>query len=165
MFPPDRVAAMRARLQQVADGFGVPIAHHDHAPSTKAALALSEYARRKGKLAEWRAGGMDAYWRDGRDLEDPDVLRELAEGAGLDPDEALAFLDDPEVPALLQAQRVEARRWGVTGIPTWFLLPAGWTPDGAEWPEDGPQPVRVVGCQPYELVERAARMAGATPRS
>ena len=91
------------------------------------------------------------------------VLRELAQGAGLDADAALAFLQRDEVPGLLMDQRVEAMRWGVSGIPTWFMLPEGWEPD-EPWDEDGPRPVRVVGCQPMELVERAAQMAGARPR-
>lgn len=161
MFPPDRVAAMHARLQQVADDFGVPFRAQSHAPSTKPALALSHFAREQGKLDAWRAAAMDAYWRDGRDLEDRDTLRELLTDAGLDADDALAFLDDPSVPQLLREQRMDAMRWGVTGIPTWFLLPSGWEPGDELPPEDEPRPVRVVGCQPREVVEHAARLAGA----
>ena len=44
MFPRAAVDAMHARLQQVADGMGVPFAPRPHAPSTKPALALSEHA-------------------------------------------------------------------------------------------------------------------------
>jgi predicted DsbA family dithiol-disulfide isomerase len=108
---------------------------------------------------------MDAHWRDGRDLEDRAVLAELLAAAGLDPAEAFRFLDAPEVPGLLRAQREEAHRWGVTGIPTWFILPTGWKPGDPRPPQGAPQPVRVVGCQPMEVVERAARIAGASPRS
>lgn len=164
MFPPAQVDAMHARLVDVARGLGVPFTPQPHAPSTKPALAISELARRKGVLDAWRALAMDAHWQQGRDLEDEATLRELATAAGLDPDEALAFARGPEAGPVLVAQREEAARWGVTGIPTWFMLPAGWSP-GDPRPEPGqPVPVRVVGCQPLEVVERAARMAGATPR-
>ena len=165
MFPPDKVQAMHARLAAVADGMGVPYHPRPHAPSTKPALALSEYARRQGRLDAWRELAMNAHWAEGRDIEDPDVLRELATAAGLDPDAALAFLDDPEVPQILLAQRVEAQRWGVTGIPTWFILPDGWEPAHGMPPEGQPRPVKVVGCQPLEVVERAARLTvgGPTP--
>lgn len=163
MFSPDRVAAMNQRLSEVAAGMGVPYTPRSHAPSTKRALALSEFARRRGRLDAWRELAMDAHWVHGRDIEAPGVLRDLAERAGLDADAALAWLEDPEVPGLLHAQRVEAQRWGVTGIPTWFVLPAGWVPaDGI--PESGPRPVKVVGCQPVEVVEQAAKMAGAVAR-
>ena len=107
---------------------------------------------------------MAAHWRDGRDLEAPEVLSDLAVEAGLDPAQALAFLEAPEVPRILEAQREEARRWGVTGIPTWYLLPEGWTPEDGV-PPSGPRPVRVVGCQPMEVVNRAAELAGAALRS
>lgn len=164
MFQRSAVQGMHARLAEVAEGLGVPFSPRMHAPNTKKALAISELARRQGKLDGWREAAMDAHWFHGRDLEDEAVLRDLAEQVALDPDDVIAFLDTPEVPGLLQAQRIEAYRWGVSGIPTWFMLPAGWTP-GEPWDEDGPRPVRVVGCQPLEVVEQAARMAGATPRS
>jgi len=165
MFGRDRLEAMHARLREVGDGLGVAFTPRAHAPSTKKALALSEHARRHNRLDAWREAAMEAHWAEARDLEDPEVLADLAVRAGLDPDAALAFLGEDEVPALLLAQRREAHRWGVTGIPTWFLLPDGWNPGDARPPEGAPQPVRVVGCQPMEVVERAAHMAGATPRA
>ena len=155
---------MHARLQSVAADLGVPFTPRSHAPSTKRALAVSELARREGRLDAWREAAMNAHWRDGRDIEDLDVLGELAAAAGLDADRALAFLQAPEVGPLLQQQRIEAMRWGVTGIPTWFMLPEGWAPGDPRPVEGEPQPVRVVGCQPREVVEKAAEMAGARPR-
>ena len=165
MFRPAQVEAMHARLSSVADGMGVPFTPRRHAPSTRPALAISDLARERGRLDAWREAAMNAHWRDGLDIEDRDVLRELAELAGLDADEALAVLDRPDLESLIQAQRLEAYRWGVNSIPTWFMLPSGWTPGDARPPEDEPQPVRVVGCQPMEVVEQAAQMAGATPRA
>lgn len=164
MFPASKVREMQARLQDVADGLGVEIHARDHAPSTKPALALSEFARQHGRLDAFRSLAMDAHWKEGRDIEDRAVLRDLAESAGLDADAAIAFLDDAAVPQLLRRQREQAQAWGVTGIPTWFMLPDGWEPEHGI-PESGPRPVRVVGCQPLEIVEKAAGMAGATPRS
>lgn len=162
MFPRHVLDRMHGRLQKVADDFGVPFKTSPHAPNTKRALALSAWAAEQGQLDAWRAHAMDAYWKDGRDLEDDGVLRELLTASGLDATAGLAFLDDPSVPDLLRAQREDAHRWGVTGIPTWFMLPDGWSP-GDPRPETGPKPVMVVGCQPMEMVERAAVMAGADP--
>ncbi len=164
MFPPERIAAMRERLLEVADRLGVPMGTPDHAPSTKPALILSAFARERGALDAFRTLAMDAHWRDGRDIEDRRVLAELVEAAGLSPDAALAALDDDGAAQVLLEQRREAMRWGVTGIPTWFMLPTGWTPDGPPPPQDGPQAVKVVGCQPLEVVQEAARVAGATLR-
>ena len=128
MFPAHVVEQMYIRLEVVASELGVPFAPRDHAPNTKKALALSELARRRGVLPAFRAAAMDAHWADGRDLEHADVLADLARSAGLDADEALAFLDDPDVGALLEERRREAWQWGVTGIPTWFILPPAGPP-------------------------------------
>lgn len=163
MFRPAQVEQMQARLQQVGDSLGVPFHPREHAPSTKRALALSAFAERHGKLDAFREGAMDAHWAEGRDIEDLSVLRDVAESAGLDGEAAMASLSAPDVPALLSQQRAEARAWGVTGIPTWFMLPSGWKPEHGV-PESGPRPVKVVGCQPLEVVERAARLAGAVER-
>lgn len=163
IFPKGKVDAMNARLAEVARGLGVHFDPRPHAPSTKPALAISEFARRQGKLDAWRELAMDAHWAHGLDLEDRTVLATLAQRAGLDSGAAVAFLDDPAVPELLHQRRVEAQRWGVTGIPTWSLLPSGWNP-GDPVPSQGPRPVRVVGCQPWEHVEQAAHLAGARSR-
>ncbi len=163
MFPAEAVERMHARLKEVGEGLGVPFAPRDHAPSTKKALVLSEFARRAGRLTAFRTAAMDAHWAEGRDLEDEATLRGLAAQSGLDADAAIAFLDAPEVPGLLREQRAEAHRWGVTGIPTWYLLPQGWLPEHGI-PTEGPRPVRVVGCQPMQEVVRAARVAGAKER-
>jgi predicted DsbA family dithiol-disulfide isomerase len=163
MLPKAHLDTAHARLKGIADGYGIPFEPRDHAPSTKPALAIAEYARSQDRLDAWREAGMNAHWRDGRNIEDPAVLRELAVEAGLDPDAAIAFLDRPEVPQILAAQREEAQRWGVTGIPTWFVLPSGWNPGDPMPPEGQPRPVKVVGAQPRDVVERACRLAGARP--
>ncbi len=169
MFPPEMVKGMHARLQQVADDLGVTIRPQARAPSTKPALVLSAYARTHGALDAFREHTMDAYWRDGLDIEDRGVLRQLCIKSGLDPDDAMGFLDGEQAPHILLAQRREAMQWGVTGIPTWFMLPTGWSPEGAgpddDDDDDGPRPVRVVGCQPLDVVEQAAQMAGARLRT
>ena len=135
------------------------------APATNSATAAATAVSATGSSTRSRReAAMTAHWEEGRDLESPEVLRDLLTAAGMDAEAALAWLSDPEVPRLLAAQRQEAARWGVTGIPTWFVLPTGWTPADPMPPEGSPRPVRVVGCQPIEVVERAAEMAGATRR-
>ena len=72
-FPGDKVKGMRARLQQVAADLNVTIGEPDRAPSTKPALIISERACERGVLDAFRTATMDAYWRDGRNIEDRDV--------------------------------------------------------------------------------------------
>lgn len=147
-FGADRLPAMRAHLRRFAAAFGVEGMHEpERSPNTRAALALAEHARDRGRLHEARRALMDAFWRRGEDLEDPAVLSRCAAEAGLDPAAALAAAEDPAVVARVDAMGREAARAGVTGIPT-FLI--------------GGQ--RVVGCQPYEVLAAAAEAQGARRR-
>ncbi len=146
---PGRTQAMAARVEQVAQMFGVSgMRPREVINNTRRVLGLAEWARDQGKLQAFREAAMVAYWRRGEDLEDPQVLARLAEQAGLPAGEALAALDAPEYQARVDALRNEGLSVGVSGIPTAFV-----------------GHLRVVGCQPYEVYAEAARGAGARPRS
>ncbi|HET6148546.1 MAG TPA: DsbA family protein [Polyangia bacterium] len=152
LFPAARIAALKENLYQFAARFGVgAIRHPDHIPNTRRVLAIAELARDRGRLDAFREAGMVAYWRAGRDLEDDDDLRAIATGVGLPADEALAAADDPALLARVDQRQAEARRLGVTGIPTFIFGSDG-------------RGEAVVGCHPYEVVAAAAQRAGARPR-
>ncbi len=140
---------MAGYLRQFAAGFGVEgIADHERMPNTRSALALAEHARDRGRLHPLRAAVMEAHWRRAEDIESPAVLAACAREAGLDPERALAALADPEILARVDAMGAEARRAGVTGIPTILVGRRG-----------------VVGCQPYQAIAAAAEAEGARRRA
>jgi predicted DsbA family dithiol-disulfide isomerase len=143
MFGAERVRRMRPYLIEFARAQGVKgMVVPAHKPNTRRALALAEWARGRGRLHEVRNGLMDAYWRDGLDLEDDAVLARVAADARLDGEGAVLGSREPEVLARVAAMGREAARAGVTGIPTFDI--------GEE---------RVVGAQPYEVLAEAARRA------
>ena len=145
MFGAARAKAMGDHLRRFAAGMGVPdLRVGDRSPNTRLALALAEHARDRGRLHELRRALMDAFWRRGEDLEDRGVLAAAAQAAGLDPAAAMASLEDPAIVKRVDAMGREAARAGVTGIPTFDL-----------------GELRVVGCQPYEVLASAAEQAGA----
>jgi predicted DsbA family dithiol-disulfide isomerase len=147
MFGAERVRKMRPYLLDFASAQGVSgMVVPAHKPNTRKALALAEWARGQGKLHEVRTGLMDAYWREGLDVEDDAVLARVAGHAGLDGKAALRGSREPEVLERVADMGREAARAGVTGIPTFDI--------GTE---------RVVGAQPYEVLAAAARKARAAP--
>ena len=148
LFPAARVPGLKQHMARFAADFGVTgILHPDHIPSTRRVLAIAELARDRGRLDPFRQAAMVAYWREGRDLEKDQDLGAIAEGVGLLANEALVAADDLGFLARVDGRQADARRRGVTGIPTFMF--------GNE---------AVVGCQPYEVVAAAARRAGARPR-
>lgn len=131
-------------MRAFAASFGIhDMRQPDHIPNTRAALAVAEVARDEGRLHPFRAAAMDAYWREGRDLEDPAVIRDLARDTGLDPERAAQAMTDRAYQDRIDRTRREAAAEGVTGIPTFFI---------------GDRVV--VGCQPYETLADAVERQG-----
>jgi predicted DsbA family dithiol-disulfide isomerase len=149
LFGEERSREMRAYLTRFAAQFGVTgMTFSEVMPSTRRVLAVAEYARDQGRLHPFRAAAMEAAWRHGQNVEDPEVLALCARAAGLDPVAAVEAFDEPRYLARVMTMGAEARRAGVTGIPTLLL---------------GDR--RVVGCQPYEVLAAAAAAEGAGRRA
>ena len=147
LFGRERLAGMREHLRRFARGFGIEeLPAVDRIPNTATALALMELARDRGRLDACRQAAMQGYWREGMNLERREDLLAIAARAGLDAETALDDALDPRYLERVGELRDEAHRAGVTGIPTFFF-------------GEGAPPV--VGCQPYEVLARAAEAAGA----
>jgi len=144
LHPRQGKSEMGSYILKFAAGFGIhDIKPSSRLPNTRRPLAVAEYARDQGKLDAFRSLVMAAHWKEGRDIEDESVLRNLAAAAGLDPDIAIKAAVDPVYLKRIADTRAEYKKLGVGGIPT-FLL-------GSE---------TVEGCQPYEILADAARRAG-----
>jgi predicted DsbA family dithiol-disulfide isomerase len=146
--PRERLSQLKSGLREFAASFGVTdLELPDHMPNTRRALAIAEYAREQGKLDAFRDAAMHAHWRAGKNLEDEQDLREIALGAGLEPEAVLHATGAHQYLQRVDAMREEASSVGVTGIPTLIIGRYG-----------------VVGCQPYEVIAQAAERAGARRR-
>jgi predicted DsbA family dithiol-disulfide isomerase len=115
-------------------------------PNTMTALRLTELARDEGRHDAFHDRLMDAYWRDGVDLGDPDELRRLA--FDLPADEVERVLATDAYADRIAASTQQAQSIGINGIPA-FLL------DGR---------LLVLGAHPRATFERAfAQLAGDVP--
>lgn len=143
-----RAAAMHDYMREFAARFGITdMVQPGHLPNTRRILAAAEYARDHGDLDAFRQAAMNAYWRRGENLQDEGVVREIAAAAGVDPNAAVAAMDDDAYLARVDDVRRESINAGVTGIPTFFI--------GDDV---------VVGCQPYETLAAAVERAGGRRR-
>jgi predicted DsbA family dithiol-disulfide isomerase len=146
--------AMLGCVKNFAAGFGiVDLVPPPRLVPTRRILAVAQLAREVGRLDALRAVAFDAYWRRGWGLESDEDLGWIAREADLDPAAALAAASDPARLAAVAEARREAIAAGVTGIPTFDFFSA-----------PGRPPLRVVGCQPYEVLADAAVRAGADRR-
>lgn len=85
------------------------------------AMRAAYVALDRNVLPAWARAVFEAYWSELRDISQPDVLRELAGRVGLDPDELLARIEEPETKARLRAATDELIERGGFGSPTMFV--------------------------------------------
>jgi predicted DsbA family dithiol-disulfide isomerase len=88
-------------------------------PNSSAALRLTELARAQDKHAQTHDRLMQAYWEEGQNIGDPEVLRTLATELGLDDADAAIAGDlhgDDVARATAEAQSV-----GINAIPAFLL--------------------------------------------
>ena len=73
---------------------------------------------------------LQAYFTDGSDVADHDVLAELAAGVGLERAEAVAVLASDRWASEVREERAEAHRSGIAAVPT-FVVEGEWMLQGA----------------------------------
>ena len=107
----------------------------------------SRLAQELGKWADTQPGGevihdalFRAYFVEARDISQPAVLLEIAEGVGLSAEGAREVLEKRTFKDAVDADWALSREYGITGVPTFVAGGYG-----------------VVGAQPYETLEQLVR--------
>ncbi len=136
--------AMFTRMKGLMDEEGLPYGQRTHTYNSRLAQEL-------GKWADTQPGGeaihdalYKAYFVDGLNIGDIDVLVKIAEAVGLSGEAAREVLTSRGFSASVDEDWEKSRQFGVTGVPTFVAGGHG-----------------VVGAQPYEALEQLLRQAGA----
>ena len=145
-----KVDAIHDRLRQIAKEAGVAMDPDkpEMLPNTMNAHRLIHWAGIEGKQAAMVSALFRAYWRDGRDIGDAEELCDIAEEIGMDPVAVARLLGSDADIDDLRARDVDARKKGVTAVPT-FLIAQQYVVSGAQPPEVWRQVIE-------ELVAKAA---------
>lgn len=131
-----KVDAIHDRLRQIAKDAGVAMDPDkpEMLPNTMNAHRMIHWAGIEGKQAAMVSALFRAYWRDGRDIGDPEELCDIAEEIGMDPVAVARLLATDADLDDLRARDVDARKKGVTAVPT-FLIAQQYVVSGAQPPE------------------------------
>jgi len=90
-------------------------------PDTGLLLQAALVAADHGAFREFHYPAYRARWAEARPVDDPAVVRELLDGAGLDGETALAEAQSDAVRARLDADSEAAIERGVFGVPSLFV--------------------------------------------
>ncbi len=134
-----RILAGRPQLDALArDRYGIQLTHGALGVDSRAAHVGMKYAEEQGVGKAYHDAMFRAYWRDGRSIDQQDVLLEVAESVGLKRE---AFLKALETPAYLHkvvADITEAQAMGLQGVPAIIFA----------------RKYLVSGAQPYEVLNK-----------
>jgi len=128
-------------LRTMGAAFGITFVDRPLLSNSHLALLAAESAREQGKLEAFHAALFAAYFSQGLDIGDLDVLRQIAQDSGLDAGAMVSALHSGKHLPKLEEAKEDAARLGVTGVPTFFIN----------------EKKSVVGAQPLDVFRKALR--------
>jgi predicted DsbA family dithiol-disulfide isomerase len=128
---------------QIRDEFGLDVRRGPIGAQTFAAHHAMKHAERSGRGAAFHDAVLRAYWLDGADIADHDVLRAIGAKLDLALDDDLLAGREATTAEAVQADVAQAGAYNIHGVPAFIF--------GNRY--------FVSGAQPLELLERAADAA------
>jgi predicted DsbA family dithiol-disulfide isomerase len=134
--------AMQDALLKAGESEGIAFAFNRIArsPNTLDSHRLIRWAASAGVQNEIVERLFEAYFEDGRDIGNPDVLTEIASDAGMDSATVADLLEQGTDRELIENEDALAHRLGISGVPT-FIFENKYMVSGAHDPE---QLVKVI---------------------
>jgi predicted DsbA family dithiol-disulfide isomerase len=102
-------------------GFVFDPGRPEHLPNTLKAHQLIRLAHFDGAQERLALALYAAFWDDGADIGDEDVLVAIAQEAGLDPDTARRDLNDPKSALEVKSEAEAFRGAGISGVPAYIV--------------------------------------------
>lgn len=136
------VEAAHARLKSLMDTEGLQFNQRTHTFNSRLAQELAK------AFDAVRDPLYRAYFEQGRNIGDVDVLIDIARASGIADSDARTVLIERTFRAAVDADWEKARRYGITGVPS-FVAGNG----------------KVTGAHPLEILEQLVIAAGAQPRA
>ena len=131
------IAGVLARLKKAADDAGLPFTERDMTYNSRRATELGKWAETEGKGDAYHDTVFRAYFSDGLNIGDIDVLKRLCAALDLDPEAAERTLSQKTFSRAVDEDWEYARKIGINAVPTFIM-------DGRS----------VVGAQSYETLEK-----------
>ncbi len=133
------IGRMTEHLRTMGAPFGITFADRPFLSNSRLALIAAEFARGQGRFQPVHEAIFSAYFSQGLDIGDLDVLSDIIRKAGLDAEAFRGETRSNSYACLLQQAQQKAAEAGVTGVPT-FIIAGKRT---------------IVGAQPLDVFRKA----------
>ncbi len=134
--------AMHTRMKGLMDAEGLPYERRTHTYNSRLAQELAKWAESHTGFEAIHGALYRAYFVEGRNIGDPELLVNIAHSVGLPEDAAREVVMERTYKDAVDADWALARKSGITGVPTFV---AG--------------NYKVVGAQPYDVLADLIRAA------
>lgn len=141
LFRADDINRMMEHLRVMGAQFGITFADRPFLSNSRPALLAAEFAREQGKFQEFHSGLFSAYFSQGLDIGNIEILSQISRDAGLDADAMVDSIKSARFLAQLEKAKEDAGRRGVTGVPTFFIG----------------EKKSIVGAQPLDVFRKSLR--------
>ncbi len=140
-FRQEDIDRIMENLRSMGAQFGITFADRPFLSNSRFALQAAEFAREQGRFTEFHPALFSAYFSQGLDIGDLDVLSVIAGNAGLDAVAMKNALQSGKYLSTLAQSQEDAARLGVTGVPTFFIQ----------------DKKTIVGAQPLDIFRKTLR--------
>nr|NJM03835.1 thioredoxin domain-containing protein [Desulfobacula sp.] len=130
------VDKMMTQLKTTAAGFGLFLGDRKMTYNSRLAQETGLWAETKGRGHSFHMEAFTAYFAEGRNIAQKEVLLDLVKKSGLDPEEGETVIDGRSFSGAVDADWERSRNLGITAVPT-FLM-------GLD---------RLVGAKPYATLK------------
>ena len=141
MFPQLDAQNMFRHLRDMAAPYGIAFLDISLISNSRMSLEASEFAKEQGMFDQFHRALFQAYFSQGMDIGNLEVLAQIGHESGLDRDALTKALQTGKYRPTLENMRKEATRLGVTAAPTFII-------------EDRD---RIVGAQPIDVFRKKLR--------
>ena len=121
LFQGETETELAPAMQERARALDLVMRRPQWSPNTMPAHEATVYAREKGRDDQFHHTAAGAYWERSADIADVAVLKEIAEGTGLDWAELGPRLESGQYREEVLQEYQAARDRGVSGTPTYFI--------------------------------------------
>ncbi|MEM6731788.1 MAG: 2-hydroxychromene-2-carboxylate isomerase [Myxococcota bacterium] len=119
---PSKLQWMYRDLQRTAKRHDIPFGHNPNFPFlTVGVMRGALVAKERGEIDAFNRAFFDAMWRDGKKLDDMQVIGEVLASVGLDVEAYAQGAQDPRIKELLKTETSAAVERAVFGCPTFIV--------------------------------------------
>ena len=133
---------MKGHMKEAAEAAGlVRMRRQQLTPNSRPSLEAAVYAGDQGRVQQYNRAVFKAFWDEGKDIGDADVLQEVFQECGLDWEDFNRPEGNGQYAKRVDTELAEARMYGISGVPAFIL-----------------DRYLISGAQPYEVFQQAIEL-------